>query len=350
MSKAGQLALAPIKNFAKLLLAWQEMHGRSGLPWQGIQDPYCVWLSEIMLQQTQVITVLGYYARFLERFPNVAALAAASPDDVLALWAGLGYYSRARNLHACAQAVVRAHGGEFPRSATMLQSLPGIGPSTAAAIASFCYAERVAILDGNVKRVLTRVLGFEKDLALSKHERELLEMATELLPRRDLANAMPRYTQAIMDLGATICTPRQPSCSACPMAGRCVANMQGRAHDFPVKTKKLKRSSQSLWLLCAQRKDGAVLLQKRPAPGVWAGLYCLPLFESLEALETQLTPMQQAGLKARPPFLHVLTHKDLHLHVMALEATASLSALGEWVTDWRAVGLPAPVKKLLTAM
>jgi A/G-specific adenine glycosylase len=182
MSKAGQLALAPIKNFAKLLLAWQEMHGRSGLPWQGIQDPYCVWLSEIMLQQTQVITVLGYYARFLERFPNVAALAAASPDDVLALWAGLGYYSRARNLHACAQAVVRAHGGEFPRSATMLQSLPGIGPSTAAAIASFCYAERVAILDGNVKRVLTRVLGFEKDLALSKHERELLEMATELLP------------------------------------------------------------------------------------------------------------------------------------------------------------------------
>ena len=203
--------------FATELLVWHKTEGRTGLPWQNTSDPYRVWLSEIMLQQTQVITVKEYYARFLQRFPSVRQLAEAEQDDVLALWAGLGYYSRARNLHACAQAVMSLHGGEFPRTAALLQTLPGIGPSTAAAIASFCYGERVAILDGNVKRVLTRVLGFDQDLAVSKNERELLEIATSLLPKRDLANHMPRYTQAIMDLGATVCMPRQPLCNSCPM-------------------------------------------------------------------------------------------------------------------------------------
>jgi A/G-specific adenine glycosylase len=348
MAKARSAA-----EFASQLLAWHTLHGRTGLPWQNTNDPYRVWLSEIMLQQTQVITVKDYYARFLQRFPTVSELAAAPQDDVLALWAGLGYYSRARNLHACAQAVVSLHGGQFPRSSELLQTLPGIGPSTAAAIASFCYGERVAILDGNVKRVLTRVLGFEKDLAATKHERELLEIATDLLPKRDLASTMPRYTQAIMDLGATVCTPRQPACDACPMAGRCVAKAQGRVQDYPVKTKKLKRSSQSLWLLWAQRKDGAVLLQKRPVPGVWAGLHCLPLFESAQALEQALRPKDRAALRVLPPFIHVLTHKDLHLHVMALDdcsaSSSALDTMGEWVPDWRVVGLPAPVKKLLSS-
>jgi A/G-specific adenine glycosylase len=338
-----------LSAFSPQLLSWHKMHGRTGLPWQNTSDPYRVWLSEIMLQQTQVATVMDYYDRFLKRFPKVADLAAAAQDDVLALWAGLGYYSRARNLHACAQAVVNLHGGEFPRRAEQLQSLPGIGPSTAAAIASFCYCERVAILDGNVKRVLTRVFGFDKDLAASKHERELLEIATDVLPREDLASNMPRYTQAIMDLGATVCTPRQPRCEACPFDGSCVAKAQSRVQDYPVKTKKLKRSSQSLWLLWAHRSDGSVLLQKRPTPGVWAGLYCLPLFDSAEGLEAALTAKQQAALKALPAFLHVLTHKDLHLHVMALETSAALPGLGEWINDWRAVGLPAPVKKLLSA-
>jgi A/G-specific adenine glycosylase len=334
-------------SFAAALLAWHKLHGRTGLPWQGIRDPYRVWLSEIMLQQTQVITVKEYYARFLQRFPTVADLATAPQDDVLALWAGLGYYSRARNLHACAHAVIRLHGGEFPLSAALLRNLPGIGPSTAAAIASFCYGERVAILDGNVKRVLTRVLGYSQDLAVAKNERELLQIATDLLPQRDLATTMPRYTQAIMDLGATVCLPRQPLCQACPMAERCAARAQGRAQDYPVRTKKLKRSSQSLWLLWAQRKDGAVLLHKRPAPGVWAGLYCLPLFESPEALEASLTPSQRAALKALPTFVHVLTHKDLHLHVMRLHTSAALNGLGHWMLDWQTVGLPAPIKKLL---
>jgi A/G-specific adenine glycosylase len=334
--------------FASQLLAWHKLHGRTGLPWQNTSDPYRVWLSEIMLQQTQVITVIEYYARFLQRFPTVAELAAAPQDNVLALWAGLGYYSRARNLHACAQAVVALHGGVFPGTAEQLQTLPGIGPSTAAAVASFCFGERVAILDGNVKRVLTRVLGFDKDLATSKHERELLEIATDLLPKRDVATSMPRYTQAIMDLGATVCMPRQPLCHQCPMAKKCVAKEQGRVQDYPVKTKKLKRSSQSLWLLWAQLGDGSVLLQKRPTPGVWAGLHCLPLFESLDALELALMPKERAALKALPPFVHVLTHKDLHLHVMALDGASALPSLGHWFTDWRSVGVPAPVKKLLS--
>jgi A/G-specific adenine glycosylase len=339
------------QDFARDLLDWQKHSGRTGLPWQDTRDPYRVWLSEIMLQQTQVSTVKEYYARFLNRFPSVADLAGAPQDDVLALWAGLGYYSRARNLHACAQAVMELHGGEFPRTALQLQTLPGIGPSTAAAIASFCFSERVAILDGNVKRVITRVLGFAQDLAGAQAERELLRLATELLPTRSLQTAMPRYTQAIMDLGATVCTPRQPRCDACPMAERCVALAQGKPEAFPVKTKKLKRSSEALWLLLAQRPDGSVLLNKRPTPGVWAGLYCLPLFESLEALEQGLPPKQRAALRALPPFLHVLTHKDLHLHVMALDAPPAQLApsLGQWVADAGAVGLPAPIKKLLAA-
>ena len=338
----------PPPGFAAALLAWHIKHGRTGLPWQNTRDPYLVWLSEIMLQQTQVITVMDYYTRFLQRFPTVRELAKASQDDVLALWAGLGYYSRARNLQACAQAVVNLHGGEFPRTSALLQSLPGIGPSTAAAIASFCYGERVAILDGNVKRVLTRVLGFDKDLASSRHERELQVIATDLLPKRDLARQMPRYTQAIMDLGATVCTPRQPRCNTCPMQQCCIARAQGRADGFPVKTKKLKRSSQSLWLLWAQRRDGAVLLQKRPAPGVWAGLYCLPVFDSLDDLESLFQAKERAELRALPPFIHVLTHKDLHLHVVRVNEPSALPDLGQWVKDWEKIGLPAPVKKLLT--
>ncbi len=338
-------------TFSALLLDWHLLHGRTGLPWQNTRDPYRVWLSEIMLQQTQVSTVREYFAKFIQRFPSVADLAAASQDEVLALWAGLGYYSRARNLHAGAKAVVSLHDGQFPASSLQLQTLPGIGPSTAAAIASFCFHERVAILDGNVKRVLTRVLGFEEDLASAKNERALLGLAQEMLPTEQLATRMPRYTQAIMDLGATVCTPRQPQCNTCPMANICVAKAQERTTAYPVKTKKLKRSSQSLWLLWAQRQDGSVFLSKRPAPGVWAGLYCLPLFDSVEALEAVLKPRERVSLRPLAPFVHVLTHKDLHLHVMALDdASAKLApSWGEWVADISKVGLPAPVKKLLLA-
>ncbi|MFM7331830.1 MAG: NUDIX domain-containing protein, partial [Brachymonas sp.] len=218
--------------------------------------------------------------------------------------------------------------------------------STAAAIASFCFGERVAILDGNVKRVLARVHAFEHNLAVAKNEKLLWQLATELLPTKNLNDQMPRYTQAIMDLGATVCTPRQPACDACPMASICHAKAQGRVHELPLKIKKLKRSSQSLWLLLARRADGAVLLQKRPTPGVWAGLHCLPAFDSEEELLAQLTARQRNQLIAQAPLLHVLTHKDLHLHVMELTGQPKNLA-GQWTADTQAVGLPAPIKKIL---
>ena len=195
-------------DLAERLVAWQHQDGRHHLPWQRVREPYRVWLSEIMLQQTQVTTVLGYFARFLDRFPDVQALAAAPLDDVLTLWAGLGYYSRARNLHRCAQIVVHQYGGEFPRTVDELAALPGIGRSTAGAIAAFCFGARAPILDANVRRVLTRVLGFGADLAEAKNERALWQQAEALLPRQDLSHAMPRYTQGLMDLGAGICLPR----------------------------------------------------------------------------------------------------------------------------------------------
>ena len=258
-------------GFAGRVVRWQRSHGRAGLPWQGTREPYRVWLSEIMLQQTQVSRVLEYYPRFLARFPDVRALAAASLDDVYACWTGLGYYSRARNLHRCAQQVVAVHGGEFPRGAAVLETLPGIGRSTAAAIASFCFGERAAILDGNVKRVLTRVLGFGADLATVANERRLWEHAQDLLPSRGLQQAMPAYTQGLMDLGATICLPRNPSCLLCPVNALCVARAAGNPEQYPVKTRKLTRGSQSLWLLRAASEEGAVWLEKRPAPRRWGG-------------------------------------------------------------------------------
>jgi A/G-specific adenine glycosylase len=339
------------EGWATRLLRWQARHGRHDLPWQGTRDPYRVWLSEIMLQQTQVVTVRDYYARFLQRFPDVRSLAAASVDDVLALWSGLGYYSRARNLHACAVHVVARHDGEFPRTAAQLQALPGIGPSTAAAIASICFGQRVAILDGNVKRVLTRVLGFEADLARGANERALWQMATELLPRRDLFQTMPRYTQGVMDLGATVCLPRKPACTVCPAAGLCVALQQARPEHYPVKTRKLKRTAQSLWLLWAGTRDGAVWLRPRPAPGVWAGLYCLELYDSDAELRAAVPAAYRSRLENLPAFVHVLTHKDLHLHPVRVQlpARVRLSESGGWIpaAEWPMRGLPAPVRKLL---
>ena len=343
------------QDFAATLVAWQKTHGRNSLPWQNTRDPYRVWLSEIMLQQTQVTTVLGYYTRFLERFPSVSDLAAATPDDVLALWSGLGYYSRARNLHRCAQDVVALHDGQFPRSAGLLQTLPGIGPSTAAAIASFCFAERVAILDGNVKRVLTRVLAFSDDLASGKNEKQLWVIANSLLPEKNLAQTMPRYTQAVMDLGATICTSRKPQCLICPVQNICKGFADGEPERYPVKTKKLKRSVEHLSLLWAERPDGAVWLERRPASGIWGGLYCLPVFDSEAALMAFLPVPNRSCIQHLPTFKHVLTHKDMHLSPVLARFSAHQKMpaggpiAGNWFMPdaWPLLGLPAPVRKLL---
>jgi A/G-specific adenine glycosylase len=341
--------------FAARVVAWQEQYGRNHLPWQNTRDPYRVWLSEIMLQQTQVVTVLGYFERFVARMPDVQSLAQASLDDVLGLWSGLGYYSRARNLHRCAQDVVAFHGGAFPRAAAALETLPGIGRSTAAAIASLCFGERVAILDANARRVVTRVLGFDADLALSSNVRALWEAAGALLPKGHTASsAMPRYTQGMMDLGATVCLPKKPDCCKCPVRQDCVATTAADPHRYPVRTRKLKRSSQAIWLLWAQTDDAAVWLSKRPTPGVWAGLHCLPLFDSEEALVMAVPPGLRKHLRPVRAFTHVLTHKDLQLHSWRLMLPARAVKTvrwddGQWVNAnvWPVLGLPAPIRKLL---
>ena len=348
----------PSAELAAQVVRWQEAHGRNHLPWQNTRDAYRVWLSEIMLQQTQVATVLEYYTRFLARFPDVRELAAAPQDEVLALWSGLGYYSRARNLHRCAQIVVHQYGGEFPRTVDELAALPGIGRSTAGAIAAFCFGVRAPILDANVRRVLTRVLGFGADLAEANNERALWQQAEALLPRQDLSHAMPRYTQGLMDLGAGICLPRNPNCLLCPLQEACVARRDGNPQDYPVRTRKLKRSAQAWWLLLRQDGAGRLWLERRPPTGIWAGLYCPPVYDSRAALDEALQLHASCDARDLPAFTHVLTHRDLHLHpVLARDATPRPDAhcaeqQSGWFApaQWPALGLPAPVRKLLASL
>ncbi len=345
-------------NFAGKVVAWQAKHGRHSLPWQQGRSPYSVWLSEVMLQQTQVATVLNFYPKFLAKFPTVETLAKAPLDDVLALWSGMGYYTRARNLHRAANQVMTEFGGEFPKSAQALQQLVGVGRSTAAAIAAFCYSERVAILDGNVKRVLARVFAFEGDLAKASEVAALWSMATEILPTQNLKTTMPAYTQALMDMGATLCHARSPNCISCPVNEACKANINRACEAYPKKMKKLSRSTASIWLLCATNSKGEVLLSKHKSSGhalgeskVWAGLYSLPAFDSESALLAHLPTNAHQKLTFAPVLKHVLTHKDLWLHVVHFDASArsKLEHLGAWFTKRKALqlGLPAPVRKIL---
>jgi A/G-specific adenine glycosylase len=342
-------------GIAQRVLRWRRQFGRQGMPWQDTKDPYRVWLSEIMLQQTQVATVRDYYARFLLRFPDLAALAEAPLDDVLALWSGLGYYSRARNLHRCAQVVQREHGGVFPTSSAALAQLPGIGRSTAAAIAAFCFGERVAILDGNVKRVLGRALGFAGDLSVAAQERALWHQAQDLVPEQGVEH----YTQGLMDLGATLCSVRNPQCERCPLATLCVARREGRPEAYPVKTRRLRRGARRhawLWLAQADR----LWLVQRPEQGVWAGLWSLPELDTPEALQHLLQGWPGHG-ETLPTIEHALTHFDWTLQPLRWQLPARLSATrlaaltaqlppGRWVRLEQALrmGLPAPLRKLLS--
>lgn len=346
-------------GFAAALIAWQRVHGRSGLPWQHTRDPYVVWLSEVMLQQTQVSTVLTYFPRFLSRFPDVQSLADAATDDVMALWSGLGYYSRARNLHRCAQVVVAEHGGEFPRSAHDLATLPGIGSSTAAAIAAFCHGERISILDGNVRRVLSRLLAFSGDLSLASAQKELGLLAQTLLPKTAAGDDMTAYTQGLMDLGATVCTRSRPQCERCPVSALCQARAAGTTDLFPVKTRKIQRRHETWWLLLATRvlASGQVLwwLQRRPSRGIWAGLYCTPVFDSEIKLMDSLEAAQRDQVQLLEPVSHSLTHRELRLQPMLLALARQqadvISGEGQWVSasDLQAHGIPAPVRALLMA-
>jgi A/G-specific adenine glycosylase len=340
-------------RFATRMVSWQRTHGRHGLPWQHTQDPYRVWLSEIMLQQTQVATVIDYYARFLEKFPTVIDLANADIDEVLALWAGLGYYARARHLHACAKSVATHWQGQFPPNSTALQTLPGIGPSTAAAIAAFCYGERAAILDGNVKRVLARHFGVETDISQAATVKTLWAIAQREVPSLALTSrepdAMARYTQGMMDLGATVCTRHQPKCAACPVRSSCVALKQDAVERLPLKAKKSRdkptREVDLLWLTCQE----SVLLEKRPSAGVWGSLWCLPTDTGLAARWGLGEPLAMAS------FAHELTHFTMRITAWRLQLTvrdrplAKLTTAQRWVAidELDSYGLPKPVRTLL---
>ena len=348
-------------GLAQRVQRWQRTHGRQGLPWQGTRDPYRVWLSEVMLQQTQVSTVLPYYARFLQRFPDVQSLAQAPLDEVLGLWSGLGYYSRARNLHRCAQAVVQQHVGRFPDQLAALEQLPGIGRSTAAAIAVFCFDRREAILDGNVKRVLSRVLGFDGDLSQAAQVQRLWAHAHELLPHEHLQS----YTQGLMDLGATVCSLRRPDCPGCPLRDICVAHAQGQPQAYPLKSRRALRGRRSNALLWLQWRNRCLLVQ-RPDRGVWAGLWSLPEFVDRAALEGLAAAWPGHG-QWLPVIDHALTHFDWQLmplcwqwperradpmrQFMSLPATVFPAAAvkSRWVLheDALALGLAAPVRRLL---
>ena len=343
-------------RFADRVIAWQRCHGRHDLPWQTSRDPYRVWLSEVMLQQTQVTAVLVYYERFVARFGDVFALAAAPLDDVLAAWSGLGYYARARNLHRAARVVVDEHGGAFPRSSQALAELPGIGRSTAAAIAAFCFGERAAILDGNVKRVLARVLAFEADLSRAGAVATLWDAATELLPASDV----DIYTQGLMDLGATICVARAPRCLLCPVRDDCRAARAGTQERYPVKARRSARAQwSSAWLELRWR--GSVWLVRRPERGVWAGLWSLPEFETPAAL-ARATAALPGRREVLPAFSHVLTHAEWRLQPVRITLPARMSAArlaaiaglapeGRWFTieEALALGLPAPLRQRLVA-
>jgi len=341
-----------MRAFASRIVAWQRARGRHDLPWQRTRDPYRIWVSEVMLQQTQVATVLAYYARFMEAFPDVRALAAASEDAVLAQWSGLGYYRRARHLHAAARKVVASHGGAFPRDAATLVTLPGIGRSTAAAIAAFASGERGAILDGNVKRVLARHRGIGGDPSSPAVEKSLWEIATRLLPREDIE----AYTQGMMDLGATICTRANPRCDACPVASDCVARVEDRIAELPGKRARRELPHRAVQVLLVERA-GEVLLERRPSTGVWGRLWSLPeipLGGDPVAAMRERYGVRATVVETLAPVEHAFTHYALTMHpsrLTAREPGDGASAECVWMSraDLAGAALPAPVRRLLLA-
>lgn len=336
------------------MIAWQRREGRHALPWQGTREPYRIWLSEVMLQQTRVETVIPYYERFLARWPTVAGLAAASLDEVLALWSGLGYYARGRNLHRAAREVAERFGGNFPSRFDDLVTLPGIGRSTAAAIAAFAGGERRAILDANVRRVLSRHAGIEGDPASAATVACLWEIAESRLPARGIE----RYTQGMMDLGAGVCLARNPRCLLCPVSGDCVARIEARIEELPGKRRRARRPRRQVSMLVVLAR-GEVLLEKRPPTGIWGGMWSLPEIDvhakPAEALESEWG-IRAARVRALDCFEHAFTHFTLEVKPWRIEARAtSRLAAGKPATwmgldDLEGAALPSPVRRLLAAI
>jgi A/G-specific adenine glycosylase len=336
-------------RFASRVLAWAREHGRRDLPWQRRPTPYRVWVSEIMLQQTQVATVIPYYRRFVTRFPHVRALAAAEPDEVLALWSGLGYYARARNLHAAAQRVVDEHGGRFPRTLEALLALPGIGRSTAGAILSLALDQRHAILDGNVKRVLARHAGVDGWPGAPAVSRALWAEAEARLPGAGCG----AYTQAMMDLGASVCRARDPDCGRCPVAADCAARRDARVEELPARRPRRRVPERAATFLLLRDPAGALLLERRPPAGVWGGLWCFPECADAHALAPRLAAY---GLRARraatelAPVCHTFSHFRLRITPLLLEV-AEASEL-RWLHPDAAGSAPlaAPVARLVACV
>ena len=339
-------------SFAPILIAWQRAHGRQTLPWQQLgvaRDAYRVWLAEVMLQQTQVAAVIPFYERFLSRFPDIRVLAEAPLDDVMQHWGGLGYYSRARNLHAAARRVVSDFGGVFPDSVDALESLPGIGRSTAGAIAAFAYGRRAAILDGNVKRVLARIFLIEGPPASSAMTKTLWALSESLLPDRDIE----RYTQGLMDLGATVCTPRRPACLLCPFERVCLAHRDGRETSLPARATRRTVPEREATLLLVTR-GGSVLLERRPAVGIWGGLWSLPEVPVNLPLDASRFGMVES-IERVAGFVHAFTHFVLHArveHVRVSDAARTVEAPADdrrWIAfdALDSIGLPTPIRSLL---
>ncbi len=334
-------------------MRWQKSHGRHGLPWQNTRDAYRIWLSEIMLQQTQVAAVIPYYERFLKRFSDLAALAAAHEDDVLALWSGLGYYSRARNLHRAARLIADAHGGVFPRDFDAVLALPGIGRSTAAAVCVFSYGARHAILDGNVKRVFARrfgVAGYPGDTAVAD---ALWHHADRLVPAKNVE----AYTQGLMDLGAGVCTRTKPHCDACPLSAQCVARREGAIAQYP-SPRPRKALPQRRTRMLVMLHAGQVLLEKRPDSGIWGGLWSLPEAgekESIAACAARYG-VTVATQKALPEVAHGFTHFLLAIEPVRVTVkkpdlrAASPGVMWLSLEDAQGAALPAPVRRILTAL
>jgi A/G-specific adenine glycosylase len=351
-----------MNNFSQILIDWQRQHGRHDLPWQG-GDAYAVWVSEIMLQQTQVVTVIPYFQRFMASFPTVSSLAAASEEQVLAHWSGLGYYARGRNLHRAARLIVENYHGEFPQQFAQLLALPGIGRSTAAAICALAYHQRHAILDGNVKRLLARhgaIAGWTGD---KKIEAQLWQLAEQLLPADDevkSGSAIAIYTQALMDMGATICTRSQPKCGDCPVAKSCLALATQTVKQLPTPRPRKTIPERSAVLLLLMVGD-EILLEKRPPIGIWGGLWSSPQFDDELSARAHCATLlaadnhnsQAATIEALPLFVHVFTHFKLHINPWLIQLKRKPQLAAEPGTIWLSVddalnaAIPQPIRILL---
>jgi A/G-specific adenine glycosylase len=341
-----------MRSFSSRLIAWQRTHGRHDLPWQGA-DAYQVWLSEIMLQQTQVSTVIPYFQRFVASFPAIAALAAATEEQVLAHWSGLGYYARGRNLHAAARIIVEKQHGKFPREFEQILELPGIGRSTAAAICALAWHERRAILDGNVKRVLARYCGIAGSPNLKTVETRLWQLAEALLPEREIA----AYIQAQMDLGATLCTRSKPKCDMCPVSSDCIAFQSGRVGELPTpRPRKTVPERHTTFLLLVHGND--ILLEKRPGSGIWGGLWCPPQFDDEAAARDWFlrNGMVASHGERLETFSHAFTHFKLHITPLKIQLASKPLRAAQPGSVWLDVeealraAIPTPVRSMLNEL